>query len=49
MCKRITTFAIIAALLICIPAFVQHFLGAFSGAALRVDTQIESPAQNDNA
>ncbi len=50
MCKRITLFAIITiALFICIPAFAQHFLGAFSGAALQVDTQIENPAQNNNA
>ena len=50
MCKRITPFAIITiALLICIPAFAQHFLGAFSGSALHLDTQIETPAQNNNA
>ena len=50
MCKRITTFAIVAiALFICIPSFAQHFLGAFSGAALQVDTQIENPPQNNNA
>ncbi len=50
MCKRITPLAIIAlALLICIPAFAQRFLGAFSGTALQVDTQIETPAQNNNA
>ena len=50
MCKRITLFAIITIVLfICIPAFAQHFLGAFSGAALQVDTQIENPAQNNNA
>ncbi len=50
MCKRIALFAIITiALFICIPAFAQHFLGAFSGAELQVDTQIESPAQNNNA
>ena len=50
MCKRITLFAIITiALFICIPAFAQHFLGAFSGAELQVDTQIENPAQNNNA
>ncbi len=49
MCKRITIFAIITlALFICIPSFAQHFLGAFSGSALQVDTQVESPAQNNN-
>ena len=50
MCKRITIFAIIAiALLFCIPSFAQHFLGAFSGTALHLDTQIENPVQNNNA
>ena len=50
MYKRITPFAIITiALFICIPSFAQHFLGAFAGSALHLDTQIESPAQNNNA
>ena len=50
MRKRITLFAIITIVLfICIPAFAQHFFGAFSGAELQVDTQIETPAQNNNA
>ena len=49
MSKRITTFAIITiALFLCIPSFAQHFLGAFSGAALQVDTQIETTPQNNN-
>ena len=50
MYKRITPFAIIAlALLICMPSFASRFLGAFSGAALQVDTQIESTPRNNNA
>ena len=49
MSKRITTFAIITiALFLCIPSFAQHFLGAFSGAALHLDTQIETTPQNNN-
>ena len=49
MSKRITTFAIVAiALFLCIPSFAQHFLGAFSGAALHLDTQIETTPQNNN-
>ena len=49
MSKRITIIAIIAiALFLCIPSFAQHFLGAFAGSALHLDTQIESPAQNNN-
>ena len=51
--KRIGTFAAIAlAFLICIPlapSFARRFHGEFSGAALRVDTQIESPAQDSDA
>ncbi|MDE2889988.1 MAG: SUMF1/EgtB/PvdO family nonheme iron enzyme [Gemmatimonadota bacterium] len=50
--KRIGTFAgCVLAFLICIPlapSFALRFLGEFSGTELRVDTQIESPAQNNN-
>ena len=34
--------------LILIPSFAQHFLGALSGLVLQLDTQIESPVQNNN-
>ncbi|MDE2889987.1 MAG: hypothetical protein OXR72_17430, partial [Gemmatimonadota bacterium] len=37
------------AMLIGIPTSAQHLLGVFSGAVLQLDTQIESPAQNNNA
>ena len=51
--RRICNFAGFAlAFLICIPlapSFAQRFLGEFSGAEVRVDTQIESPAQDNNA
>ena len=51
--NRVGTFAVVAlAFLICIPmapSFARRFLGEFTGAELRVDTQIESPAQNNNA
>ena len=45
--KRMTIYSLFAPLLF-IPSFAQHFLGAFSGSVLQVDTQIESPAQNNN-
>ena len=46
--KRITLCVLLTAL-ICIPSFASRFLGAFSAAALQVDTQIESPPKNNNA
>ncbi len=45
--KRISLCSLFASLLF-IPSFAQHFLGAFSGLVLQVDTQIESPVQNNN-
>ena len=45
--KRIAICSLFATLFF-IPSFAQHFLGAFSGSVLQVDTEIESPAQNNN-
>ena len=45
--KRLSLCSLFASLLF-IPSFAQHFLGAFSGLALQIDTQIESPVQNNN-
>ena len=45
--KRLILCSLLASLLF-ISSFAQHFLGAFSGLALHVDTQIESPVQNNN-
>ena len=45
--KRLALCSLFASLLL-IPSFAQHFLGAFSGLILQVDTQIESPVQNNN-
>ncbi len=45
--KRISLCSLFASLLF-LPSFAQHFLGAFSGAVLQVDTQIENPVQNNN-
>ena len=45
--KRISLCSLFASLLF-LPSFAQHFLGAFSGLVLQVDTQIESPVQNNN-
>ena len=45
--KRLALCPLFASLLL-IPSFAQHFLGAFSGLTLQVDTQIESPVQNNN-
>ena len=36
------------ALSVTLPSFAQHLLGAFSGLAVRIDTQIESPVQNND-
>ncbi len=45
--KRLALCSLFASLLF-LPSFAQHFLGAFSGAVLQIDTQIESPVQNNN-
>ena len=45
--KRLSLCSLFASLLF-IPSFAQHFLGAFSGLALQIDTQIENPVQNNN-
>ena len=45
--KRIAICSLFATLFF-IPSFAQHFLGAFSGSVLQVDTEIESPARNNN-
>ena len=45
--KRLSLCSLFASLLLT-PSFAQHFLGAFSGSVLQVDTQIESPVQNNN-
>ena len=45
--KRLSLCFLFASLLL-IPSFAQQFLGALSGAVLRLDTQIESPVQNNN-
>ncbi len=46
--KRIGPWVFLAVLL-CAPAYAMKLLGVFSGAALHVDTQIETPATNNNA
>ena len=45
--KRLSLCFLFVSLLL-IPSFAQHFLGALSGLVLQVDTQIESPVQNNN-
>ena len=45
--KRFALCSLLASVLF-IPSFAQHFLGAFSGLVLHIDTQIESPARNNN-
>ena len=45
--KSMTLCSLFTSLLL-IPSFAQHFLGAFSGLVLQVDTQLESPVQNNN-
>ena len=45
--KPLALCSLFASLLF-LPSFAQHFLGAFSGAVLQIDTQIESPVQNNN-
>ncbi len=45
--KPMTLCSLFTSLLL-IPSFAQHFLGTFSGLVLQVDTQLESPVQNNN-
>ena len=45
--KRLSLCSVFASLLF-VPSFAQHLLGAFSGLAVRIDTQIESPVQNND-
>lgn len=46
--RRIGPWVFLAVLL-CAPAYAMKLLGVFSGVALHVDTQFETPATNNNA